>query len=73
MIGQIKAAIEQGIPGAVAEPFTEDNHHFQVRVSAKQFAGKSLLQQHRMVYDALGGLMNDIHALGIETNIMQED
>ncbi len=69
MTDQIKDAIERGIPGAIAEPFTEDNHHFQVKVVAEQFAGKSLLQQHRMVYDALGGLMNEIHALGIETAV----
>jgi len=69
MTDQIKDAIERGIPGAIAEPFTEDNHHFQVKVIAEQFAGKTLLQQHRMVYDALGSLMNEIHALGIETAI----
>ena len=68
MIEKIKAAIESALPGSVAEPYSEDNHHFEVKVTAPQFAGKSLLSQHRAVYQALGELMNDIHALAIETH-----
>jgi BolA protein len=40
--------------------------HFSVKISALAFAGKSLLQKHRMIYDALGDMMqSDIHALRI--------
>ncbi len=40
--------------------------HFDVTIVAAQFAGKSLLQRHRLVYDALGEAMRkDIHALSI--------
>ena len=40
--------------------------HFDVVVVADAFAGKSLLQRHRMVYDAVGDLMKtDVHALAI--------
>lgn len=40
--------------------------HFDVTIVSAQFAGKSLLQRHRLVYDALGEAMRkDIHALSI--------
>ncbi len=41
--------------------------HFSVLIVAQTFAGQSLLHRHRLVYEALGGLMNrDIHALSIK-------
>ena len=43
--------------------------HFTVRLTSPDFAGKSLIQRHRMVYAALGELMQtDIHAVSIDTN-----
>lgn len=40
--------------------------HFAVRIVAPAFAGQAPLARHRMVYDALGELMQqDIHALSI--------
>lgn len=40
--------------------------HFDVTIVSTQFAGKSLLQRHRLVYDALGeNMRKDIHALSI--------
>ena len=40
--------------------------HFEVRIVADAFDGCRLLERHRMVYDALGSLMEtDIHALSI--------
>lgn len=45
----------------------EGGGHFDVTIVSAQFAGKSLLQRHRLVYDALGEAMrkDDIHALSI--------
>ena len=41
--------------------------HFQVRILSRRFAGKRTLERHRMIYAALGPLMQtDIHALGLE-------
>ena len=41
--------------------------HFRVRISSSKFQGLRLLQQHRLIYDAVGDLMDsDIHALSIE-------
>lgn len=40
--------------------------HFQVRILSRRFAGKRTVERHRMVYAALGALMQtDIHALGL--------
>lgn len=40
--------------------------HFEVRIVASAFAGKSRLESHRLVYAALGDMMeSDIHALKI--------
>lgn len=45
----------------------EGTGHFRVRIASAAFAGKSRVQQHRMVYDALADLMgHGIHALAIE-------
>lgn len=46
---------------------TGEGDHFEVRVRAAAFAGTTLIQQHRMVYDALGDLMSQIHALSLHT------
>ncbi len=41
--------------------------HYSVTIVAAVFAGKNLLERHRIVYAAVGDLMNtDIHALSIK-------
>ncbi|HEX5353375.1 MAG TPA: BolA family protein [Rhodanobacteraceae bacterium] len=45
----------------------EGSGHFRVRIASAALAGKARVQQHRLVYDALGELMgHGIHALAIE-------
>ena len=40
--------------------------HFRVRIVAERFRGLSRIQSHRLIYDALGSLMQtDIHALSV--------
>lgn len=47
----------------------EGKGHFAVEITSAAFAGKSLIHRHRLVYDALGDLMQtDIHALSIKAN-----
>lgn len=47
--------------------------HFDVRIVSKAFAGKPALARHRMVYEALGDLMEtDIHALKIHARTPDE-
>ena len=41
--------------------------HFTVEIASPAFAGKTPIQRHRMVYAALGDMMQtDIHALSIK-------
>ncbi len=43
--------------------------HFRLSISSDKFQGLRPLQQHRLIYDALGDLMKtDIHALSIHIN-----
>ena len=42
--------------------------HFRVRIATPAFAGKSRVQRHRLVYDALHDFLDQgLHALAIET------
>jgi BolA protein len=41
--------------------------HFRLRIVSERFAGQSMVQCHRLVYQAMGELMQtDIHALTID-------
>jgi BolA protein len=47
---------------------TGSGTHFRVRIDSPQFAGKSRLSRHRLVYDALREFLDGgVHALAIET------
>jgi stress-induced morphogen len=47
---------------------TGTKDHFQALVVAQEFRGKSRIDQHKMVYAALGDLMNGaVHALALTT------
>jgi len=66
---EIRRSIEAALPGArvaVADS-TGAGDHFEVEVSAPAFAGKTLVEQHQLVYGALGQLMPRIHALALRT------
>ncbi len=42
--------------------------HYHIRVAAKQFAGLSVLAQHRLVYQAVAPLFEtEVHALSLDT------
>ena len=64
----LKRRIEAAIPGARAEVEGPDGVHFSAVVTAPGFAGKSRIQQHRMVMDVFAGeLGGAIHALSLKT------
>ena len=65
----IQRLIEAGLPNAQVQVRGEDGQHFEAIVVSPDFAGKSLVQQHQMVYRALGANMQDavIHALALKT------
>lgn len=48
--------------------------HYDVTIVSEAFVGKPPLARHRMVYDALGSLMEtDIHALRITASVPGKD
>ena len=66
----IVALIKQGIPEAEVEmqDLAGDGDHYAATVISPTFAGKSKVQQHQMVYGALGGRMGGVlHALKLTT------
>ena len=64
----IKLLIEAGLPGAKARVLGDDGQHFEAEVTFDGFAGKAMIQQHRMVYATLGEKMGrEIHALQLKT------
>jgi stress-induced morphogen len=47
---------------------TGTKDHYRARIVSSAFAGKSRIEQHRMVYAAVGEAMNGpVHALALET------
>jgi stress-induced morphogen len=47
-----------------------DNDHFHATICAKEFIGKTRIQQHQMVYKALGDIAGGaLHALALTTKI----
>ena len=67
---EIVALIKQGIPDAEVkmQDLAGDGDHWAATVISRAFAGKSKIQQHQMVYSALGGRMGGVlHALKLTT------
>lgn len=63
----IQRWIEAGLTGAQAR-VAGDGHHFEAVIVCATFAGKTTVQQHQMVYRALGDKMKaEIHALSMRT------
>jgi len=63
--------LDAAFPGdeVAVEDRTGGGDHFQVTVSSERFEGLSLVEQHRLVYDALATPLADgtIHELRIKT------
>jgi acid stress-induced BolA-like protein IbaG/YrbA len=68
---EIKATLTQALPVALieAQDLTGGGDHWQVIIVSAAFEGKGLIEQHRMVNDALKEPMGDqrIHALSLKT------
>ena len=68
---KIKTLILAGIPDAeiTIRDLAGDGDHYAAEVVSAQFAGKTRVQQHQMVYQALKGSMDgDLHALALQTS-----
>ena len=67
---EIEQLIKAQFPDARIElkDLAGDNDHWAAHVVSSAFKGKSRVQQHQMVYDALGGRMGGVlHALQLTT------
>ena len=68
---EIESMIREAIPDAKVSirDLAGDGDHFAATVVAESFRGKSRVQQHQMVYEALKGNMGGaLHALALQTS-----
>lgn len=69
---EIETLIKTALPDAeiTIEDQAGDGNHYAARIVSEQFRGKSRVQQHQMVYAALGGRMGgELHALALQTTV----
>ena len=69
---EIEELIINAFPDAIVkiEDLAGDGDHYSCSVESKLFIGKSRVQQHKMVYQALDGKMGgQLHALALQTKI----
>jgi len=69
---EIARLIKEAIPDAevTIEDLRGDGDHYAAQVVSSAFIGKSRIQQHQMVYEALRGGMGDkLHALALQTSV----
>ena len=67
---EIENLIKEGLPDAKVEiqDLAGDGNHYSATISSSKFAGKTKIEQHKMVYNSLKGKMgNELHALAIKT------
>ena len=67
---EIERYIKDAIPDASIDiqDLAGDGNHYSATITSSHFAGKSKIEQHKMVYNSLKGKMgNELHALAIKT------
>jgi stress-induced morphogen len=67
---EIEKLIKESFPDAqvAIDDLAGDGDHYAATVVSEAFRGKSRVQQHQMVYDALKGQMGGVlHALALKT------
>ena len=70
--GEIKGLIKSALPDAEVEirDLAGDGDHYAATVVSEAFRGKTRIQQHQMVYQALKGNMGGaLHALALQTRV----
>lgn len=68
---EIERVIKESLPDAEVriEDLAGDGDHYRAHIVSATFRGKSRLQQHQLVYQALGGRMGgELHALALSTS-----
>lgn len=67
---EIERLIKESLPDAkvTIDDLRGDGDHYAAHVTSEAFRGKSRVQQHQMVYEALQGRMGgELHALALQT------
>jgi stress-induced morphogen len=67
---EIERLIKDSLPDAEVriEDLAGDGDHYRAHITSEAFRGKSRLQQHQIVYQALGTRMGgELHALALST------
>lgn len=67
---EIESLIKQALPDAKVDirDLAGDGDHYAATVTSEEFRGKSRVQQHQLVYQALKGNMGgELHALALTT------
>lgn len=65
---QLKSYITQNLKCDYIQVLGDDGTHFEATIVSSAFEGKRMVQQHQLVYAALGDRMRaEIHALGMKT------
>ena len=68
---ELERLIKETLPDAqvTITDLAGDGDHYAANVISEAFRGKSRVQQHQMVYEALKGNMGDVlHALALQTS-----
>jgi stress-induced morphogen len=69
----VEQRLRAAFPGAErieVQDLTGTKDHYKAVIVDRQFAGKSRIEQHQLVYKALGELMaGPVHALALETKV----
>jgi acid stress-induced BolA-like protein IbaG/YrbA len=65
---EVETYIRHGLACDYVQVLGDDGQHFEAVIVSQQFAGKNMVQQHQLVYQALGDRMREeIHALSMRT------
>lgn len=65
---QLESYITNDLPCTFIRVQGDDGTHFEAVIVSEQFEGKNMVQQHQLVYAALGDRMREeIHALSMQT------
>lgn len=72
-LNELQSILENAFPGAqiMISDLAGDDDHYHAHIIAPQFLGKSMVAQHKMVYDALGA-MHKLHALSLKTEVLND-
>ena len=72
---EIEELILKTFPDAkiIIDDLRGDGDHYAAQIISEKFRGKTRVQQHQMVYNAMDGKMGkELHALALNTSVPKE-